>query len=259
MKRRKTVSVTPAMGANTVAGRISTPPRETDEASDTSGSAGTPARAKVSVAAFPGLSQYFRINLILAGPLFVPRVHGLSRTASRLTLPYDSEMISHISKILIVLVTSLFCNAQAQESWVVRFKGAGPVKIGMSKSQLTVLLHEKLKEADDGSDSCYYLESRKHPHLRFMMIDNKLARIDVDGRGVPASTGIQVGDAEKVVIHNYSADLKVEAHHYIDDGHYLTARSKGGKFGIRFESEKGKIIAFYAGTFEAIQYVEGCL
>ena len=30
MKRRKTVSVTPAMGASTVAGRISTLPMETD-------------------------------------------------------------------------------------------------------------------------------------------------------------------------------------------------------------------------------------
>jgi hypothetical protein len=168
-------------------------------------------------------------------------------------------MISRISIILLLLAASFSCNLQAQESWVVRDEGTGPVKIGTSKSRLTALLHEKLKEADDGSDSCYYLESRKHPNLRFMMIDENLARIDVSKRGIAASTGVQVGDTEKRTLRAYGAGLKVERHKYIHDGHYLTARSKNGKYGIRFETEKGKIIAFYAGTFEAIQYVEGCL
>lgn len=167
-------------------------------------------------------------------------------------------MISRISKILL-LAAGFSCNLQAQEPWVVRYEGLGPVRIGMSKARLTALLHEKLKEADDGSDSCYYLESSKHPDLRFMMVDNKLARIDVEKRGVTASTGLRVGDTEKQTFSAYGSDLKVEPHKYIDDGHYLTSRSKSGRYGIRFESEKGKIIAFYAGTFEAIQYVEGCL
>src|SRR5579884_2018638 len=39
MKRRKTVSVTPAIGARTVAGRISTPPRETQAGTRASGGA----------------------------------------------------------------------------------------------------------------------------------------------------------------------------------------------------------------------------
>jgi len=50
----------------------------------------------------------------------------------------------------------------------------------------------------------------------------------------------------------------VEPHKYIDDGHYLTIRSADRKYGIRFETEKGKITGFYAGLYSAIQYVEGC-
>ena len=52
--------------------------------------------------------------------------------------------------------------------------------------------------------------------------------------------------------------MKVTAHTYVDDGHYLTVRSSDGHYGVRFETEKGKIIGYYAGTYEAIQYVEGC-
>ena len=56
MKRRKTVSVTPAMGASTVAGAISTPPMHTRAGTGLSRSV---ARAP-SPAALAGLSQYLR-------------------------------------------------------------------------------------------------------------------------------------------------------------------------------------------------------
>src|SRR5882724_1585902 len=68
MNRRNTVSVTPAMGASTVAGRISTPPKSSN------GGTGVLARAKASVAADPPgdapseLSQYFRTRFCRPQP-----------------------------------------------------------------------------------------------------------------------------------------------------------------------------------------------
>jgi len=35
-------------------------------------------------------------------------------------------------------------------------------------------------------------------------------------------------------------------------------QSSNNRYGIRFETVKGKITAFYAGRFDAIQFVEGC-
>jgi len=35
-------------------------------------------------------------------------------------------------------------------------------------------------------------------------------------------------------------------------------RSSTGTYGIRFETDAGKITTFYAGSYEAIRYVEGC-
>jgi hypothetical protein len=91
-----------------------------------------------------------------------------------------------------------------------------------------------------------------------MIIDGRFSRIDVDGAGISTSPGIQVGDSDSRVKQVCGSRVKITAHQYIDSGHYLTIRSSDGKYGIRFETDQGKIVTFYAGTYQAIQYVEGC-
>ena len=88
------------------------------------------------------------------------------------------------------------------------------------------------------------------------MIENEhLVRIDVDKRGIATMEGVRVGDSEEHVKQVYGPRLKVAPHVYTD-GHYLTIHN--GHYGVRFETAKGKVSTFYAGTFEAVRYVEGC-
>lgn len=152
----------------------------------------------------------------------------------------------------------LATSSQVGGRWIVREDGIGPVKVGMTLDQLKATLQEKLTEEESGNDSCYYVHGRRRPHISFMIIDNHVVRIDVDAPGIPASSGIQVGDSETHARTIYGPKLKVTAHKYVDTGHYLTVRAGNGRYGIRFETDKGKITSFYAGTYEAIQYVEGC-
>ena len=91
-----------------------------------------------------------------------------------------------------------------------------------------------------------------------MMLQGRLARIDVRDPGVTTTTGIQVGDSEKHALQGYGSRLKVGPHKYIDNGHYLTAKSSDGHYGIRFETENGKITRYYAGRFDASQLVARC-
>jgi hypothetical protein len=151
----------------------------------------------------------------------------------------------------------------AGDTWVLRDDGVGPVKIGMTVTQLGATLHRKVEEDDSGSysgsDTCYYVHEVGRNHVHYMIIDDRVVRIDVEERGIPTVTGIEVGDSEARVRRVYGSKMKVMAHQYIDTGHYLTVRSPDGRHGIRFETDNGKIIEFYAGTYEAIQYVEGCL
>jgi hypothetical protein len=154
---------------------------------------------------------------------------------------------------LLVIATSL-----ASDVWAIREDGVGPVKIGMTLAELSATLHQELSKEEFGSDNCIYVHAQGHDSLSFMIIDGRLVRVDVDARGVSTSTGIQVGDAEAQVRKVYGPRVKVTAHQYVDSGHYLTVRSADGLYGVRFVTDKGKITAFYAGKYDAIQYVEGC-
>ena len=136
--------------------------------------------------------------------------------------------------------------------------GAGPVKIGMSFTQLKAVLHQKLPEEESGSENCFYAHARGHAPLAFMIENGRLSRIDVDAPGIATTTGIQVGDSEHHLRQVYGARLRVTEHQYIDTGHYFTVRSPDRRYGIRFETDRGKILTFYAGRYESIQYVEGC-
>lgn len=147
-----------------------------------------------------------------------------------------------------------------QGAWALHFDGIGPVKVGMSLSQLNSTLQEKftMPKARD-EQGCFIVTSIRHPHVSFMIEDGKVTRIDVDGRGVPTDKGIQVGDSEKQVLKIYGAAVKLEPHAYTSEegGHYLTVRSGG--LGLRFETGKEKVDSFYAGRFTSVQYIEGCL
>jgi hypothetical protein len=154
---------------------------------------------------------------------------------------------------VILLVTAL---CLAGDDWVVRQDGIGPVKVGMSLPLLNTTLHEKFAMPQDKEDQgCFYVTSTKHPQVSFMIENRRLVRVDVDEGGVATTEGVQVGDSEEHVKQVYGSRLKVEPHHYTD-GHYLTVQR--GNYGVRFETEGGKVSTFYAGTLEAIQYVEGC-
>jgi hypothetical protein len=165
-----------------------------------------------------------------------------------------------ISKALIFVILPGTL-ALGQDLRVVRPDGIGPAKIGMTLPQLNAALHEHFampKEKDD--QGCFYASPRSHPQLAFMIEDGHLTRVDVNKPGTSTVEGIQVGDTEARAKSVYGRKLKIEPSKYARDegGHYLTLQPANEKYGVRLETEKGKITEFYAGTDNAIQYFEGC-
>lgn len=151
-------------------------------------------------------------------------------------------------------------NSVANEAWVLREYGVGPAKIGMGLHELNAALQESFQlPADKDDRACFYVKPKHHPHVAFMILDGRLARIDVDGANVSTTNGVHVGDSEMYALRVYGSKLKVEPSQYTGpEGHYLTVRSTNRRYGIRFETDNCKITQFYAGRFDAIQLVEGC-
>jgi hypothetical protein len=170
-------------------------------------------------------------------------------------------MLSMISRKLVMsgfLVIFSISSSFTRDAWMVRQDGVGPVEIGMSLAKLNAVLHEKFRmPKNKGDQGCFYVKSKGHPHVLFMMEDGQLARVDVNAAGPATSKGVRVGDSEERVKQIYGSALQIGPHHYTD-GHYLTIKSSSGRYGIRFETEQGRVERFYAGKFQSIQYVEGC-
>jgi hypothetical protein len=158
-----------------------------------------------------------------------------------------------------ILFTAVAVSTAAQE-WLVGFDGIGPVKIGMSLSELNVALHEGFSMPEDKDEqACFYVEHAKHPGVAFMIQAGHVTRVDVDRPKVSTAEGIGIGDSESRAMQVYGSKLKVEPHHYTaPEGHYLTVLSSNERYGIRFETDKGKIVRFYAGQLQAIALIEGC-
>lgn len=148
----------------------------------------------------------------------------------------------------------------ATPSSVVRFDGIGAVLVGMSLSQLNSALHANFALPSDQEErSCFYVDVPNVSGVVAMILDGRVARVDVTGTVTATSEGIRNGDPEARVIRVYGTRLKIKPHAYLPkDGHYLTVLSPDQKYGIRFETVEGKVSMYYAGTAEAISFIEGC-
>jgi hypothetical protein len=158
------------------------------------------------------------------------------------------------------ILFATFVVSTAAQVWVVGFDSTGPVKIGMSLAELNTALHEKfLMPQDKEEQECFYVEQPKHPGVAFMIEEGHVTRVDVNRPGISTAEGIKVGDSEARAMRVYGNKLKIEPHYYTaPEGHYLTVLSDNQRYGIRFETDEGKIVSLYAGQRRAIAYVEGC-
>lgn len=170
------------------------------------------------------------------------------------------NMITLRTRALTAVVLASMVVGQANDSWIVRKNSVGPVRFGISLAQLNTTIHEKFVLPEDKDErECFYVEPKGHKQVGFMIEHGRVARVDVTGPGVETAEGIQVGDTEKRALQVYGGKLKVEPHAYTGpEGHYLTAYSDDGKYGIRFETDGKRIDGFYAGLAGAISYIEGC-
>jgi hypothetical protein len=142
------------------------------------------------------------------------------------------------------------------------FDGLGPARIGMSRQALEAALGGPLSRDDATEDaaSCEIVYPlRRGDSISYMLLDGRLARIDIDNDRTLSVSGIGLDALEAAVLAAYPGRVTVTPHAYTGpEGKYLTLLSRDGSRGMRFETSDARVTRFYAGTEHAIQLIEGC-
>ena len=92
-----------------------------------------------------------------------------------------------------------------------------------------------------------------------MVVDGRVARIDVHTRSIATLRGARVGDTIEVVERLYGDELEEQPHFYLGlPDLYLTVFSADRRTALRFETKDGVVTSYYFGDAGPAQYVEGC-
>ena len=168
-----------------------------------------------------------------------------------------------MKKLLLALLIAALPLPLIAGQWAATFEQVGPLSIGMSLAQVnqalgTHLAAPKVPGADP-SGRCVYLDPPLDPALGLMIIDGRLARIDVVKSSIRTATGIAVGDTAASVAAAFGSRITSEpGAYYPRRGRYLTVLTADGRYGMRFVILDGRVTAYYSGTPKTIQFVEGC-
>lgn len=139
--------------------------------------------------------------------------------------------------------------------------GLGPVNIGMTKAQAERAAGTRIVYSGDGLGDCRYAMPRNRSiRASFMLIDNRVARVDVFRRGIRTPSGVRVGDSEASVRRRFASQLVLSPHE-CTNGSYLEVVPRDAKDRNRrviFETDGSRVTLIRAGRLPEVRYVEGC-
>jgi len=137
------------------------------------------------------------------------------------------------------------------------------VRFGMTLAEAKAVFPEPLEsfggdETGTESLSCFMVfpESRSKD-LTFMLVDGRVARVDIFLSGIATENGSQVGSFEADILARYGGRAKVLPNKY-DDAKRDIVVSTSPNHQFIFESDGSKILNYRAGVLPPVGYVEGC-
>lgn len=146
--------------------------------------------------------------------------------------------------------------------------GIGPIGVGMTLKEASAaaglaLVDGGVNAGDEGNAECFYYEPENGPvGVSFMVINNRIARVDIDNPRVTTISGAKIGDSSDRIQGLYPELIEVGNHKYVPEGKYLTLVPKlpqNQNYRLIFETDASdRVTRFRAGKLPEIEYVEGC-
>lgn len=138
------------------------------------------------------------------------------------------------------------------------YAGMGKARIGMGFFELLEAAGRRLTVDPPASETCTYAWPADLDGVAFMLIDTRVARIDVQKAPYLTISGAKVGDTQETVLRLYQGRAKVTPHKYLEGGSYIEVRSADGRSALIFETD-GKVVTSYrVGRLPEVLWVEGC-
>jgi hypothetical protein len=142
-------------------------------------------------------------------------------------------------------------------SMKISFTGIGPVKIGMSVAQVRRVLADRIV-SEPGDGNCSGLELPDVEGLSFMMLNGRVARVEVNGGLWQTVSGARVGLSERQLRLLYNGLANEQG----SFGSYWLLRPTSQlrkSHGMIFVTDGKTITSFRSGLLEAVALEEGCL
>jgi len=162
----------------------------------------------------------------------------------------------------------------------VTLRSVGPVVVGMTLDQIAAAAGVDLTRQPDfdqavAESNCAYVspstipgyvpppDSGNKSPLAFMIVDGKLARIDILGGDFATPQGIKVGSEESAVLTAYGDGEPLPPRAFIGPPYrYLTATPRDAEdqnFRMVFESDGAKVVNYRVGQLPHVEHKQGCV
>lgn len=146
----------------------------------------------------------------------------------------------------------------SSEPWVVDFEAYGPIPLGVAFEDAVAASGGRIGDVED-REGCTMTPLVGGPEGVFLMVvDGRVARVDVRNEGVKTREGAGIGDSEERVQRLYPGAVEVQPHKYTD-GHYLVVTPPGASpRRLIFETDGELVTTYRAGVLPEVSWVEGC-
>ena len=147
------------------------------------------------------------------------------------------------------------------DPWVATESGLGAIRVGMTADELRTA-GGAFDVRPGSASTCTYVRPGNVPTgVSVMLVDGRVARVDVDSAGVRTDAGVQVGDSASHVTTAYGDRVTTMPHKYEPGASYLTVRPVSPAdtaHRLVFESSGGRVARYRVGRVPEVQWVEGC-
>ena len=164
--------------------------------------------------------------------------------------------------VLLLIVSCTPAPAEQTTGYPITADAYGPVRLGMSASDLERLLqdYDSDEAAYDQDYGCYYLSKAGEPNsVDFMIVDERVVRFDVNAESkIKTKQMIGIGSSKQDVLTAYD-NVSVSEHPYLGAiGEYLEVSLENGN-GLIFETHLDQVTSYRLGLYPHVGYIEGCL